>query len=398
MKHLTKVGILCVLTLGAALMAGCSPGAAADDPVDSLLSTAMPSIVPTEPTPAPVALAAVTTTPRPTELPTAEPPSPTPTVTASATVTPTPTPIDPAAGLPCPVENPVKPVYARGGVGEQRWPPGDSTRTSPHLWLASPLAGEGMPRINRNFPYGSDSNGRYLLHNGLDVIDDPGAPVLAVADGTIIVAGPDDARQFGWRCDWYGNLVALELDQTWDGEPVYVLYGHVLEIGVEAGQRVRQGDPVAVIGVGGVATAPHLHLEVRVGTNAFGATRNPTLWLNPMPGYGTIAGRLVDPDGFPWQGITMTLIDPSGRSEFIYTWTYLDDPDHLINSDEALGENFAYGFIPEGEYDVYTQVQGIEYRRRVEVRSGEIATVEIVTEPFQTPTPGPVETATATVP
>ncbi|MEZ4515782.1 MAG: M23 family metallopeptidase [Chloroflexota bacterium] len=152
-----------------------------------------------------------------------------PTATQPPTPTPSATPVDPGAGLPCPVDAPIKPDYVYGGVGDAPLPDGDPARTSPHLWLGNPLSAEGLPVINR-ITYGSDSNGRYLLHNGLDFIDDPGAPLLAVADGTVIVAGPDDERLFGWRCDWYGHLVVVQLDQTWDGEPVYVLYGHVLDI------------------------------------------------------------------------------------------------------------------------------------------------------------------------
>lgn len=280
----------------------------------------------------------------------------------------------------------MKPDYLRGGVGAGIWPVGDSERSAPHLWLAAPVAVAGA-QLNRAYPYGSDSDGRYLLHNGLDIVEPPGTPVLAVAPGTVIVAGPDADRLYGWRCDWYGNLVVIELDQTWDGQPIYVLYGHVLEIAVEVDQRVAAGDPLAVIGVGGVATAPHLHLEVRVGENTFGATRNPVLWLRPEPGYGVIAGRLIDPDGRPWQGVTMTLIDPTGQADFRYTWTYLDDPDHLIRPDEGLGENFAWTAIPAGEYDVFTRVQGRDYRQRIAVVEGQITLVEIVTDAYATPTP-----------
>jgi hypothetical protein len=116
----------------------------------------------------------------------------------------------------------------------------------------------------------------------------------------------------------------------------------------------------------------------------------PLSLLDPLPaGSGVIAGRLVDTDGRAWQGVTVTLIDASGEMPFLNTWTYLDDPDHLIRPDPALGENFVFGPIPAGTYDVYTSVDGAEYRQTVEVRDGGLSILEIVTEPYRTPTPTP---------
>lgn len=54
-----------------------------------------------------------------------------------------------------------------------------------------------------------------------------------------------------------------------NGQPIYVLYGHVLEIKVKEGQRVKKGQVVAEVGVGGATTGPDLHLELRVGKNDF---------------------------------------------------------------------------------------------------------------------------------
>ena len=68
------------------------------------------------------------------------------------------------------------------------------------------------------------------------------------------------------------------------------------------------------------------------------------------------------------------------------------DPDHLIRPDPALGENFVFGPVAAGTYDVYTSVQGVEYRQTVEVLDGSLSTVEIVTEPYRTPTPEPPAT------
>jgi len=281
-------------------------------------------------------------------------------------------------GLPCPAAPPAVPEYARYALSAEPWPAPDPAVAPPPLALLDPL-----PAAERNagYPYGSDGSGRYLLHNGLDMADEAGALAVAVADGRVIVARDDLDELFGWRCDWYGQLVILLLDETWQGQPVYVLYGHISDVHVSEGQQVRRGDPIARKGTAGAAVVAHLHLEVRVGANAFGATRNPLLWLAPPAGHGVIAGRLVDDDGRAWQGVTVTLIDATGEMPFVNTWSYLDDPQRLIRPDPALGENFVFGPIPAGPYDVYTSVGGREYRQTVEVREGELSLLEIVTEP-----------------
>ncbi|MCB8985210.1 MAG: peptidoglycan DD-metalloendopeptidase family protein [Ardenticatenaceae bacterium] len=333
-------------------------------PTDTPMPTATPSQTPTSTA---TRVRATATQERPTAVP-----SETPTATRPSAV---------PAGRECPVEPPLKPEYAHGVLGEEAWPTPDPALSAAHFWLAKPLPGGGRFLVNDTFPYGSDGNGRYLLHNGVDSAEDKGTPVLAAGDGVVVYAGADAEAWFGWRCDWYGHLVVIEHNFTWLDQPVYSLYGHVLGITVETGQRVSRGQQVAEIGVGGAATHPHLHFEVRVGENQFGATRNPMLWLDPGTTRGVLAGRLVDENGRPWQGVTVTLVDGRGEEvQFMNSWTYLDDPDHLINPDEGYAENFVFPDLLPGSYVVYTKVQDVEYRQPVEVTVGQLSFVEIVTQ------------------
>jgi murein DD-endopeptidase MepM/ murein hydrolase activator NlpD len=168
---------------------------------------------------------------------------------------------------------------------------------------------------------------------------------------------------------------------------VYVLYGHVLNIGVQPGEQVVRGQQLAEVGVGGAATLPHLHLEVRVGTNEFQSTRNPLLWINPANNRGLIAGRLVDPGGRPWQGVAVNAIGRSEETEDRTTWTYLDDALHTINPDEQWAENFVFGDLKPGEYELYIQLQGSVYKELIKVDGGQLSFTEIITEPYRTPTP-----------
>lgn len=90
-------------------------------------------------------------------------------------------------------------------------------------------------------------------HEGIDIADPIGTPVLAVMDGEVINAGP--ARGFG---QW----VRLRHD---DGS--ISVYGHVHTINVAVGQRVNVGDQIATIGNEGQSTGPHLHFEIRPDGN-----------------------------------------------------------------------------------------------------------------------------------
>ena len=344
----------------------------------TLAATAVPITIP----PTKTAVSTPSTTPvptmtgTPTRLPTETPP---PTETTLPTVTSVPTliPVD----RTCPVESPEKPEYQHYFLAPEPWPTPDLVGAEAHFWLTKPLTADQPLALNLTYPYGSDGNGRYLLHNGLDSLADKGVDVLAAGAGMVAYAGPDAEILYGWRCDWYGNLVVIEHDELWRGQPVYSLYGHVLDVSVETGQRLAAGDRVAEVGFGGVATHPHLHFEVRVGSNEFGYTRNPLLWLTPGTDRGVIVGRLVDAEKRPWQGARVTLIDGSGDEvEFLDTWTYLDDPEHLIKPDEVVAENFVFGDLAPGNYELFTKIEGVEYRQSVAVVGGEAHIIEIVTE------------------
>jgi murein DD-endopeptidase MepM/ murein hydrolase activator NlpD len=49
------------------------------------------------------------------------------------------------------------------------------------------------------------------------------------------------------------------------GNPVRrTLYGHLSELYVKAGDRVRQGEVIGRVGSTGLSTGPHLHFELRL--------------------------------------------------------------------------------------------------------------------------------------
>lgn len=325
---------------------------------------------------------------RPTETAAVPKPAITPTKLLTTAVN-TVSPIVGSDGIDrtCPDPAPQKPDYNHYFLSGQTWPQ-SSEIPDEHFWLSKPLPGGGRLLYTNWLPYGYDAGGRYLIHNGIDVAEPLATPLLSAADGTVVVAGSDANLLYGWRCDWYGNLVAIELDEQWLGQAVYLVYGHVLNILVEVGQQVVRGQQIAEVGVGGAARVPHMHFEVRVGTNEFSSTRNPFLWLKPPLSRGLVVGRLVDPLGRPWQGVSITAVGRSEETENITTWSYLDDPQHLINPDELFAENFVIPDLRPGSYELYVELQGQQYLAPIEVTGGQSTSVEIITEPYRTPTPG----------
>ena len=298
----------------------------------------------------------------------------TPTATNTPTPTRTPTPVPPTAtNTPTPTPSRTStPTFTPTVATPTPAPP------SAHLWLQSPVdpASTGDQRPQTYFPYGATGGGKYRLHHGVDYMNPAGTRILASGAGTVIVAGNDLQTVYGLKPDFYGNLVIQELDQRFQGQPVYLLYGHMSEIKVAAGQHLETGELVGLVGMTGVAVGPHVHLEVRLGANAYDSTRNPVLWLRPGPGEGVIAGRIVDGRGQPLAEIPVTFfraVEPSKWWRQTQTYAVTE-----VNGDDALGENMALPYVPAGDYLVKVKIGNKSYVRPVTVLPGQVAYVEIV--------------------
>ena len=84
-------------------------------------------------------------------------------------------------------------------------------------------------------------------HAGVDVAGGAGAPVIAPADGVVVLAA---AAPFTLE----GNLLMIN-----HGMGLNSVFLHLSRIDVKKGDVVRQGQPVGAIGMTGRATGPHLH-------------------------------------------------------------------------------------------------------------------------------------------
>jgi murein DD-endopeptidase MepM/ murein hydrolase activator NlpD len=233
-------------------------------------------------------------------------------------------------------------------------------------------------QASRFYPYGTTAGGRYFLHHGVDMENPIGTPILAVGSGTVVVAGTDQVEVYGLKPDFYGQLVVVQLDREFHEQPVFVLYGHLSRVMARVGQRVTTGEVLGDVGMTGVAIGPHLHFEVRVGANTYADTRNPELWLKPLPGHGTIAGQLLDAEGNPIPEAVINFHrgeEPDRR--WRETWTYVSGG---VNPDEEWGENFVMGDVPAGSYVVKISIAGRLYTQEVTVGAGRTSLVTIETQ------------------
>jgi murein DD-endopeptidase MepM/ murein hydrolase activator NlpD len=86
-------------------------------------------------------------------------------------------------------------------------------------------------------------------HEGQDIAAPWGSTVRSTADGLVVYAAARNG---------YGNVVVV-----YHGNGLQTRYGHLAQIGVEAGQRVRRGEEIGRVGSTGRSTGPHCHYEVR---------------------------------------------------------------------------------------------------------------------------------------
>lgn len=119
-----------------------------------------------------------------------------------------------------------------------------------------PLAASATRRATRS--------GTSTTSSGLDITAPEGTAVSAVHDGVVAFAG-----SFGG----FGNLVIVE-----HGGRSFSLYGNLLEMAVNKGDRVERGQPIGTVGLA-PAGSSELHFELRID----GQSVDPLQWLKKRP-------------------------------------------------------------------------------------------------------------------
>jgi murein DD-endopeptidase MepM/ murein hydrolase activator NlpD len=126
-------------------------------------------------------------------------------------------------------------------------------RSMRRFFLKSPLKFE--PRVTSGFSFRRVHPvlRTARAHRGVDYGAPTGAPVLAVASGTIVRAG--------WTGGG-GNSVYIRHDNGY--ETRYLHFSRIAS-GIRAGMRVSQGEHIGNVGSTGLSTGPHLHYELLKG-------------------------------------------------------------------------------------------------------------------------------------
>ncbi len=102
-------------------------------------------------------------------------------------------------------------------------------------------------------------------HPGIDIAIKPGSEVYAAAAGVVKTANLNYIKNKG-----YGKHIIID-----HGFGYETLYGHLSEIYVKQGQKIKRWDLIGLSGNTGKSTAPHIHYGVAYN----GETRDPMHFL-----------------------------------------------------------------------------------------------------------------------
>ena len=263
-----------------------------------------------------------------------------------------------------------------------------------HYFFARPVDSNANGYGLFYYPYGS--NGTRVLsssavHHGIDFSNPVGTAIRAVESGKVIFASSAEEPLYPGSPS-YGTVVIIEHDIAWEDQTIWSLYAHLDQPLVTNGEIIERGQVIALSGNSGRSSGPHLHFEIRLGTEpplTYGDTYNPGLWIVPYYNHGTIAGRLIDFRGEFVNDVIITARSTiNGQVFTTSTYTFSGTIDQ-VNSDPNWNENFVIGDIPVGRYNIIAEYNGQRIVQSIDVREGVTTFVEL--EPVVVPTAQPVD-------
>ena len=115
--------------------------------------------------------------------------------------------------------------------------------------------------------------GKY--HQGIDISGNKYDDIRASESGTVVKINTSCPHDYGKEescgCGGgYGNYIIID-----HGNGFLTLYGHLTQVDVQEGDRVKQGDHIGLMGSTGFSTGDHLHFEIRYN----GMYVNPTAFV-----------------------------------------------------------------------------------------------------------------------
>lgn len=132
--------------------------------------------------------------------------------------------------------------------------------TDPETYWAGKFSKPAEGEISTEYGLRRYTNGATTpsRHVGIDIAAPENSPVIAPANGRVVLAQ---------NLLNTGNTLVIE-----HGGGLKSYFFHMNELKVQTGSMVKQGDEVGLVGSTGYSTGPHLHYEVRIGNQS----------INPM--------------------------------------------------------------------------------------------------------------------
>jgi murein DD-endopeptidase MepM/ murein hydrolase activator NlpD len=246
-----------------------------------------------------------------------------------------------------------------------------------HFRFRRPVRAADNPHLDQTYTYGSTMGGNFQQHQGVEFNVPEGTEIYAAGDGVVAFAGEAEAGAL---------TVVIRHDEPLGDQAVWTAYYHNSELEVAEGDTVQAGDLISLAGNTGRATNDHLHFEVHTtpGDDLSAVvdpdvryppySRNPQLWLQPLPGTGVIAGRVYDSMGEPVPGARVYGVTKPQPIEtpFSFAETYED----RAHPDPVFDEHFAIGDVPIGEWVLGVEIEGQKVWRKVLVEENSVTEVE----------------------
>jgi len=110
-----------------------------------------------------------------------------------------------------------------------------------------------LDEVKVSSPYGLRGK---KFHQGVDLHAPMKTPVHAANDGVVVYVGS--------KIRGYGRMIILK-----HADNFYSVYAHHSKNLVKVGKKVKSGELIAYSGRSGHASGPHLHFEIRRGTESY---------------------------------------------------------------------------------------------------------------------------------
>ncbi len=128
-------------------------------------------------------------------------------------------------------------------------PVGEASSSGQFIW---PVRGKVLLGFGRR--------GSGMHNDGINIAAEPNTPVRAADGGVVVYAGNELAG--------YGNLLLVR-----HASGYVTAYAHNKKLLVDRGDRVKQGETIALVGATGDVEEPQLHFEIRKGDRAVDPNR-----------------------------------------------------------------------------------------------------------------------------